>query len=110
MAKYPITQLQEVNRNFHNAIREVDNTDQPQNDYVFNSAVCFKFRESGEYNDLIMRLINEIIKKIDLKVGNRTVYQKFEEKMERLFESVLDEDWMKETDPDKPIIEDCESH
>lgn len=77
MAKYPVTQLQEVNRNFHNAIREVDNTDQPQNDYVFDSAVSFQFRESGEYNDLIMRLINEIIKKTNFRIGNKSVYQKF---------------------------------
>lgn len=77
MAKYPITQSQEVNRNVNNSIREIDNTDQPLNDYLFNSAISFKFRESGEYNDLIMRLINEILKKIEFKVGNRTVYQKF---------------------------------
>lgn len=77
MAKYPITQSQEVNRNVNNSIREIDNTDQPLNDYLFNSAIIFKFRDSGEYNDLIMRLINEILKKIELKVGNRTIYQKF---------------------------------
>jgi hypothetical protein len=98
MSKYPITQSQEVNRNVNNVVREIDNTDQPQNDYLFNSGVCFKFRESGEYNDLIMRLLNEIIKKIEFKVGTKTVYQKFEEKMERMFESVLDEDWMNEVD------------
>jgi hypothetical protein len=64
MAKYPITQSQEVNRNVNSTVTETDNTDQPFNDYLSGSKVHFKFRESGEYNDLIMMLINEILKKI----------------------------------------------
>jgi hypothetical protein len=109
MAKYPITQSQEVNRNVNNSIREIDNTDQPINDYLFNSSVCFKFRDSGEYNDLIMILINEILTKIENRVGNKTVYEKFEERMERLFDSVLDEDSMKEAEQEKLILDECES-
>ena len=109
MAKYPITQSQEVNRNVNNSIREIDNTDQPLNDYLFNSAINFKFRENGDYNDLIMRLINELLKKIEFKVGNKTIYQKFEEKMERMFDCVLDEDWMKEAEQEKPMLDKYES-
>lgn len=72
--KYPMTLSQEVNRTVNTSIREIDNTDQLTNDYVYNSPVAFKFRETGEYNDLIMKTINEVQKKIECKIGNRSVY------------------------------------
>lgn len=41
-----------------NAVREVDYTDQPENDYLSSSGVVFRLRDSGEYNDLIMQVVN----------------------------------------------------
>lgn len=72
--KYPMTLSQEVNRTVNSSIREVDNTDQLSNDYIYNSPVAFKYRETGEYNDLIMKTINEVQKKIECKISNRSVY------------------------------------
>jgi len=62
--KYPITLSQDINRNLYNNFRDVDNTDQLVNDYLYNSSIVFKFKEGAEYNDLIMRTINEVLKKI----------------------------------------------
>lgn len=42
--KYPMTLFQDINRNFNSKIREIDNTDQVANDYLYNSAVAFKYR------------------------------------------------------------------
>jgi hypothetical protein len=69
---------------------EMDNSEQLQNDYLYNSNIHFKFRDSGEYNDLIMKTLNSVIMRIEHKVGNKTIYEKFEEKMEKLFEMVTD--------------------
>ena len=59
--KYPMTLSQEINRNLNNSVREFDDTDNISNNYLYKSNVVFKYRESGEYNDLIMRTINEAI-------------------------------------------------
>jgi hypothetical protein len=59
--KYPMTLSQEVNRNLNNSIREFDDTDNIAHNYLYKSNVIFKYRENGEYNDLIMRTINEAI-------------------------------------------------
>lgn len=41
-----------------------------------------------------MKTINEVQRKIEFKFGNRSVYEKFEDKMETLFENVKDINWM----------------
>ncbi len=69
-----MTLCQEVNKNLNNSIRQIDNTDNIENNYLYKSEVVFKYRENAEYNDLIMRTINEAIKKIDSKHDNKTVY------------------------------------
>lgn len=85
-----MTLCQEVNKNLNNSIRQIDNTDNIENNYLYKSEVVFKYRENAEYNDLIMRTINEAIKKIDSRHDNKTVYQKFQDKMMLLFESTTD--------------------
>lgn len=77
LSKYPMTLSQDVNRSVNSAIREIDNTDQLSNDYVYTSPVVFRFRESADYTDLIMRMLNDVLRKLDLKVGGRTVSEKF---------------------------------
>lgn len=76
--KYPTTLNQDVNRNLNAVVREIDNTDQLMNDYLYNSEIIFKFRDSGEYNDLIMRSINEVLRKIEKRVRSKSIYEKFE--------------------------------
>ena len=35
------------------------------NDFFYNSDITLKYRESGNYNDIIMRVLNEIISLAD---------------------------------------------
>lgn len=56
--KYPMTLSMDINRNVNSSVREVDNTEQPCFDYLNGCSVAFRFRESGEYSDLIMRVVN----------------------------------------------------
>jgi hypothetical protein len=44
LTKYPMTLSQDVNRTVNASIREIDNTDQLSNDYVYTSPVVFRFR------------------------------------------------------------------
>lgn len=46
-------------------MREVDNIEAYNNNYANNLGVDFTYREDGNYNDLIMRFINEITSLID---------------------------------------------
>ncbi len=69
-----MTLSQEINRNLNNAIREIDNADSPAHDFLRKSNFTFKYRETGEYNDLIMRTINEAINRIEARSDNQSVY------------------------------------
>ena len=101
LTKYPMTLSQDVNRAVNSAVREIDNTDQLINDYVYTSPVVFRYRESGEYSDLVMRMLNEVLRRLNLRVGTRTIYEKFEDKMGRLFENVMEMQWMREGQDDR---------
>lgn len=100
----------EINKNVNSAIKEIDKSGELVNDYLYNSSINFVLRETGEYNDLIMRSVNEVLTKIECRVRNRTIYEKFEHKMEQLFQAVSDEDWMKEKDENKSEIEEIDSY
>ena len=72
--KYPMTLSLDINRNVNTSVREVDNTEQPCFDYLNDCSVSFRFRESGDYSDLIMRVVNEVLRKVDVRNGNSTAY------------------------------------
>lgn len=74
LSKYPMTSSQHINRNLNNAIREVDNTDLTTNNFLYKSEVRFKFRDNGEYNDLIMGTINEAMARIESKQEGKSVF------------------------------------
>ena len=74
LSKYPMTSAQHINRNLNNAIREVDNTDLTTNNFLYKSEVRFKFRDNGEYNDLIMGTINEAMARIESKQEGKSVF------------------------------------
>lgn len=56
----------------------------------------FNYRESGNYNDLIMKLINWMMVSIDSKENDskKTVYEEYYNTMSSLFENVYQENWM----------------
>ena len=62
-AKYPLTAESEVNKALNKSVKSIDNSLMVQNDYIYSSDVFFEYRENGRYEDLIMKFINEIMKR-----------------------------------------------
>ena len=58
--KYPLTYSTEVNKKLEELVYEVDNIEALSNNYLISSKVVFEYRDDGNYNDLIMRFINEV--------------------------------------------------
>ncbi len=57
-AKYPLTVENDINKALSNVIEEIDNSEILANDYFFDSDIHFEYRESGRYDDLIMKFLN----------------------------------------------------
>jgi hypothetical protein len=75
-AKYPLS-FSSVDKILQNAeIKSIDNSQMVQNDYIYSSEVAFEYREDGRYEDLIMRLINEIIARSNAEVpSGNSIFQ-----------------------------------
>jgi hypothetical protein len=43
----------------------VDNSEALSNSYFAHSKIVFEYRESGNYNDLIMMLLNDLMRIVD---------------------------------------------
>jgi hypothetical protein len=98
--KYPLTAESEVNKSLESAVKTIDNSQMVQNDYVYSSAVAFEFRQSGRYEDLIMRFINEMMTRCDVEVPSKendslTNYKDFYNVMDETFRKSFDE-WFDE--------------
>lgn len=74
-----------------------------ENDIFFysNDSYGFEFRESGNYNDLIMKLMNDLMRRIDEKENKvdtnskvRTFYEDFYDYMMKAFENLESREWM----------------
>lgn len=82
-------------------VEEIDNLEEMQNNYFNNSKVYFEYREDGNYNDVIMKVVNDLLERIDiLNPSERTNYQEFDYLMSTLFNKVYNYEWMRE-DPNK---------
>ncbi len=82
-------------------VEEIDNLEEMQNNYFNNSKVYFEYREDGNYNDVIMKVVNDLLERIDiLNPSERTNYQEFDYLMSTLFNKVYNYEWMLE-DPNK---------
>jgi glutaredoxin-related protein len=95
--KYPLTESQAVNRTLDSAVQEMDNLGALSNTYFCNSSVGFEYRESGNYNDLVMRMLNDILSRLDqpspfLPSRRSTNFTDFKKYMTELFESVEEDD------------------
>lgn len=91
--KYPLTESTQVNKKLYEVVHEVDHIETVDNNYFTTSPIVFELRESGNYNDLIMRVINDQISKVD-QTQEANNYQVFERYISDLFELVEDEEWM----------------
>jgi hypothetical protein len=103
--KYPMTVSQEVNRNLNRVVKEVDHRNLPENSYLNNVNFAFKYRETGEYNDFIMKTINEVLRRTNVRIQSNSIYERFELRISELFELVMDSDYMAEKEK-----EDKEKH
>ena len=56
--KYPLTEGQGVNKRLEGVVQEINNLGTLSNNYLGHSGVEFERRDSGNYNDLIMRVLN----------------------------------------------------
>lgn len=95
-SKYPLSQSNEVSKKLQQAVREIDNLDAIRNDYFYTSSIQFSYRENGNYNDLIMRVLNDLMQRIDLVEEGDTLspYKSFEAEMTSFFEKLQNEEWM----------------
>lgn len=65
------------------------------NNYFTFSDVVFEYRQSGNYNDLIMRMMNDIVSRIDAKshlAKGMTNYQDFKNYMTTIFNHIEEEE------------------
>lgn len=86
-AKYPLTETNVVNKALESVIKNVNNLKSTENDmfYIFSkNSFGFEYRDSGNYNDLIMRFINFLMECIDQGIEttgaplvNSTAYDEF---------------------------------
>ncbi len=94
-AKYPLSSENEVNKALKNEVKSMDKSQMLENDYVYSSEVSFEYRKDGRYEDLIMRLINELMKRCNAEDrSGDTNYKVFENMMEETFKKSFDESWM----------------
>ena len=63
--KYPLNNSQNANRALNKVIKEINNMEILSNDFFYNSDIILKYRENGNYNDVIMRVINDIVSLAD---------------------------------------------
>ena len=68
--KYPLTHSNEVNKKLEEIVFEVNNIEALSNNYMIESEVIFDYRDDGNYNDYIMRFVNEVKDKIDMVNDN----------------------------------------
>jgi len=63
--KYPLSETLNVNRALNRVVKEINNMEVISNDFFYNSNIKLEYRENGNYNDIIMRALNELISLAD---------------------------------------------
>lgn len=90
----------------------MDNLNGLSNNYFSKSNLIFEYREGGNYNDLIMKMLNDIITKIDEPAPfqfnkKNTNFNDFKKYMTEIFEVIEEEDDVESVQEDiAPIIGD----
>jgi hypothetical protein len=57
--KYPLTLSTDVNKALEKELHSTNNFDLLSNDFLYTNGIIFTYRKSGNYNDMIMRVINK---------------------------------------------------
>ena len=65
--KYPLTLNSDINKALEKELHEANNLDLLENDILYQHKIVFKYREDGNYNDMIMVVINKVMEIIDSK-------------------------------------------
>ena len=63
--KYPLNESTNMNRSLSKIVKEIDNNEVLSNDFFYNSDIVVDYRSNGNYNDFIMRVLNEVISVAD---------------------------------------------
>jgi hypothetical protein len=63
--KYPLTQSNDVNKALAREVQETDHLDLLNNDFLYTFGIMFEYREDGNYNDMIMKVLNKAMEQID---------------------------------------------
>ena len=63
--KYPLTLGTDVNKALQKELQQTNNFQQLSNDFLYSNGFIFKYREDGNYNDMIMKVINKTLEIVD---------------------------------------------
>ena len=63
--KYPLTAGTDVNKALEKQLQRTNNLDDLANDFLYSNKIIFKYRENGNYNDIIMTAINKLMQVVD---------------------------------------------
>ena len=78
--RYPLTDSTEVNKKLSSMVDEIDNIENLENNYFSQSKIILEYRKDGNYYDLIMRVVNDLLNRLEgTGAGNsgKTNYQEF---------------------------------
>lgn len=64
--KYPLTESHDVNKAINQSVKPIDNREALSNDFLQKSDIVFKWDASENYNALIMKFLNWLMREIDL--------------------------------------------
>ena len=98
--KYPLTLSTDVNKALEKELHTTNNFDHLSNDFLYTNGIIFTYRNSGNYNDMIMRVINKSLEIVDgmskftSEGESLTNFEDFEMYMSSLFEKVYKEEWV----------------
>ena len=81
--QYPQTKIEAPNLALRSILPKIDNKGRSKYDLVWKSGLSFAYRESGDYTDQIMRMINFMIEK------SQGEYDGFFEFMKETFEEIF---------------------
>ena len=69
--KYPLSEKINVNKKLNSMVKKINNFEDLDNDFIYNSDIIWEYREDGNYNDIIMRVLNEVILLADKTAENK---------------------------------------